>query len=184
MLNSFFSGNHSYIVDGKLGLGHTGEAERIHKENLSKLAEMTHEERLRERNELMSRLTPEQQSFLQSLRKRKEAVKRNVKINDANYIERMETDLEIKNADSPELMNQIVSELSSSNDLSLATHPKETTPVSTSLEVQTVPLEELPIPPDKAKKWVHMDKVSLGFLIQNLEFIMNCSIFLYLHYIP
>lgn len=45
------------------------EVDEIHKENLGRLSAMSHEERMREREELLSSLSEEQIAFIRSLRK-------------------------------------------------------------------------------------------------------------------
>ncbi|XP_063611842.1 RNA polymerase II-associated protein 1-like [Penaeus indicus] len=63
-------GQQSYIIQGDVS-----EAQKIHNENISKIASMSHDERLKAQQELMASLGPKELNFLQSLRMKKEMLK-------------------------------------------------------------------------------------------------------------
>ena len=121
-------------------MGQSDEAKKIHEENMSKLSSLSHEERLREREEILSRLSDDQVNFILSLRKKREGEGRIVEnspvVADGGGAERMEVEVDAGKTPSEKINGEEMEE-----------------------ELEPVDLGELPIPPKEAKKWAHMDKV-------------------------
>ncbi|KAG0710172.1 RNA polymerase II-associated protein 1 [Chionoecetes opilio] len=68
-LQTFKLGGSSYILQGDGVLRNKSEVDEIHQENLGRLSAMSHAERLRERQDLLSNMSEEQIAFIRSLRK-------------------------------------------------------------------------------------------------------------------
>lgn len=150
-------GEKSYIVKEGCGEINDMEIQKIHNENLQTIANLSHEERLKEQEEIASQLSPDQLQFILSLRKKRE--KKNEQVNDCekainNYS--MEKDslktLDMKNKDSLSEKIEFEKKVQFSEDVAM----KEIPNVSDELQ--------LPIALEDAKKWVHMDKVDVDKL--------------------
>ncbi|RXG72509.1 RNA polymerase II-associated protein 1 [Armadillidium vulgare] len=154
-------GSKSIVVDGESGLGSSKEAIIIHDENMRKLNAMSHEDRLRERNELLSRLSEEQVKFLVSLRQKREKnqEKKNQKTNqsfDANQTTPMDRDEMMMDIYTPDTEDQKDEQNSLEKESSVISDFEN--------EKEEIILSELPISPEEAKKWNHMDKLELNKL--------------------
>ncbi|KAK4313416.1 hypothetical protein Pmani_015227 [Petrolisthes manimaculis] len=64
-------GNRSYVIHGEGVLAVDSEVDDIHKENIEKMASMTHEERMREKQSLLDTLKPQHIQFFRALRNHK-----------------------------------------------------------------------------------------------------------------
>ncbi|KAK3892715.1 hypothetical protein Pcinc_003506 [Petrolisthes cinctipes] len=64
-------GNRSYVIHGEGVLAVDSEVDDIHKENMEKMARMTHEERMREKQSLLDTLKPQHIQFFRALRNHK-----------------------------------------------------------------------------------------------------------------
>ena len=155
---------------------------------------LSHEERLQERNELLTRLNPDQIAFIKSFRgKKSRGISGNVgeKVNEE--IIKMETENSIRTEQN--IVNKpLVTQNNNVNEIELRElytefseskmqvenveiNDKEKAEVSESslkykddkLSKESIDEEikvDLPIPIDEAKKWIHMDKVKIHSLKQ------------------
>lgn len=151
-------GEHSYIVSGK-------EAQDIHKQNVAQLEKLSVQEMEEERLRLMSQLSSSTIKFLQSRRKsnqqivsKSETLKPGLKIdNDASLLVKTERDsgsaLPSEKDPSAGQKGALGRKKVFSNSL--------TSPQSPSQPKEPEPnlLATLPINPDEAKQWLHMNVV-------------------------
>lgn len=150
-------GQQSYIIQGDIS-----EAQKIHNENISKIASMSHDERLKAQQELMASLGPKELNFLQSLRKKKEMLKLQ-----QTESEPMDCEASGKARTKPlasptppssAYKGEELRKVRFSEDVEMETEGTSTSSVP---DDSTINENELPIPPSEAKKWIHMDKVDL-----------------------
>lgn len=156
MLFSFSTGQQSYIIQGDIS-----EAQKIHNENINKIASMSHDERLKAQQELMASLGHKELNFLQSLRKKKEMLKLQ-----QTESEPMDCEASGKARTKPlasptppssAYKGEELRKVRFSEDVEMETEGTSTSSVP---DDSTINENELPIPPSEAKKWIHMDKVS------------------------
>lgn len=167
----------SYIVKGDDIFQDKAELDNLHKENMNKIANMSHEERLKEQQELMATLTEEQLSFLRSIRRKREgaAERGSSAINEAgsSQQELMVPKDKETGATEPTPMEYVDTGQTQQdeNQISTSTKPpscmeQEPRRVNFADDVEMkeeskadILESELPIPPSEAKKWLNMDKV-------------------------
>ncbi|CAL4087664.1 unnamed protein product [Meganyctiphanes norvegica] len=153
-------GGKSYIVKGDTADINEMEIEKIHSENLQTISNLTHEERLREREEYAAQLSPEQLQFIMSLRKKREEqskqspkdnVCHDISSNSSLKSDRLQTSgITEGNASQPKTENE--KKVQFSEDVDKKEIPKRSEEMT------------LPIDLEEAKKWVNMAKVDMDKL--------------------
>lgn len=153
-------GEKSFIVKGDCGDINEMEIQKIHNENLQTIANLTHEERLKEQEEIAAQLSPEQLQFILSLRqKREEKNKQSKKENDCEKL------INNSNIKKDNFNTQDITNKESSSD---EKYLEKKVQFSEDVTMKEIPNRseqmQLPIPLEDAKKWVHMDKVDVDKL--------------------
>ncbi|XP_045125423.1 RNA polymerase II-associated protein 1-like isoform X2 [Portunus trituberculatus] len=155
-------GSSSVIIRGDGVLKEKSEVDKIHQENLSRLSAMTHQERMREREELLSCLSEEQIAFLRSLRqgRRRQGTGGDEAEAEAGAgAGREVTPMECSEVQGMNVKEEGIGGETEGNEdgeferAAARTEEKE--------EKDNAASSDLPIPPKEAEKWVHMDKVEM-----------------------
>ncbi|XP_042233648.1 RNA polymerase II-associated protein 1-like [Homarus americanus] len=186
-------GKQSCVITGDGIQQNKSEMDKIHQQNIGKLASMTHEERMKEKQELFSNLTSEQITLLQSFRQRKEMAQKDSasRASDKKSSDQsnLAVDNEKKTAQSTPMecedLQRSEEGRPSSSDAPSSSEPMHegdsvdvktrSVKFSSDVEMKEVAdneenLElELPIPPSEARKWLHMDKVDM----EKLQWMTN-----------
>ncbi|XP_063846587.1 RNA polymerase II-associated protein 1-like isoform X1 [Scylla paramamosain] len=167
-------GSSSVIIQGDDVLKDKSEVDKIHQENLNRLSAMSHEERMREREELLSCLSGEQIAFLRSLRQGSgKQARGSIEAKPGCEVTPMEcSDVEVQERKVKE--EGIAGKIEDNRDgkhteekmkvESHATSEEEEKQIKSMKEVkmeENTTLSDLPITPQEAEKWVHMDKVEM-----------------------
>lgn len=173
------SGSSSVIIRGDGVLRSKSEVDEIHQENLTRLSSMSHEERMKEREELLSCLSEDQIAFLRSLRSGGGKAARG-----GSEVEQGVVAMEVEGERKAEEERLKEKKEKSNNDVDMKeeteggeshTAPQEGKTVrfkdvemdetKTKEPSEETPMPaELPISQEEARKWLHMDKVGNGEL--------------------
>ncbi|KAK8731111.1 hypothetical protein OTU49_007805 [Cherax quadricarinatus] len=171
-------GNHSFAISGE-GILHKSDIEKIHQESLARIASLSHEERIKEQQELLSQLSPEQITFLRSLRTRRDKTKTvstprqdDTTTHDGMITKSTSMEVEDSNSNDKDDLPHFSSfkpsivpvhdESSSGQDNYKVTFSDDVEMLNLhDDDDEPVPDSQLPIPPSQAHKWLHMDKVEM-----------------------
>lgn len=172
------SGTSSVIIRGDDVLRSKSEVDEIHQENLTRLSSMSHEERMKEKEELLSCLSEDQIAFLRSLRSGGGKTARG-----GSGVEQGVVSMEVEGERREEEGRLKEEKADRNNDVEMKEEIEGRGSHSTPQEGKTVRFKdvdeenetktkeeseetpmpaELPISPEEARKWLHMDKVGYG----------------------
>ncbi|XP_050696008.1 RNA polymerase II-associated protein 1-like [Eriocheir sinensis] len=173
-------GTSSVIIRGDDVLRSKSEVDEIHQENLTRLSSMSHEERMKEKEELLSCLSEDQIAFLRSLRSGGGKTARG-----GSGVEQGVVSMEVEGERREEEGRLKEEKADRNNDVEMKEETEgreshsmpqegktvrfkdmdEETETKTKEESEETPMPaELPISPEEARKWLHMDKVELDKL--------------------
>nr|XP_045592903.1 RNA polymerase II-associated protein 1-like [Procambarus clarkii]XP_045592904.1 RNA polymerase II-associated protein 1-like [Procambarus clarkii] len=176
-------GSRSYVLTGDGVLQNKSEVDDIHKQNIDRIASMSHEDRIKEQQELLSHLSQEKIAFLRSLRIKRENAEKTGENGTASLYQSstLEHNENVKSIimESEDSKTRVQDDDLADSSTSLPCRQPSCEESSTSDETrkvkfsddvdmkeissddETIPESELPIPPSEARKWLHMDKVDM-----------------------